>query len=350
MLGEDPELGSAVLGMTTGSDEPATEDGIDPTGDDADATSDDGGPDLSPGVEPDLNDAATAASQPDPPTGRYAGWGRPHRRRVSAKVPERTGVFAHACSSCRPPGASTPARTSDGSASLRSDTCHAVCLYAISSRGSAALANLSECLPMARMWNRFAEPDEGAVVLAQPCGCHELRHRQVPQTGQDLDREYRGIWPLPGLGRGRELVRGVLGPADLASASAVCGVALLGAQTGQDCGGFVASGGDRCSRLVAAALVAVAATSIRDGFSATIDSGVQVYFCDPKSPWQRGSNENTNGLLRQYFPRRSDMGSLTQERLDAVAAELNGRPRQTLDWMSPAERLAQLLSEIPAQG
>jgi IS30 family transposase len=82
----------------------------------------------------------------------------------------------------------------------------------------------------------------------------------------------------------------------------------------------------------------------------TIDSGVQVYFCDPKSPWQRGSNENTNGLLRQYFPRRSDMGSLTQERLDAVAAELNGRPRQTLDWMSPGERLAQLLSETPAQG
>jgi hypothetical protein len=70
----------------------------------------------------------------------------------------------------------------------------------------------------------------------------------------------------------------------------------------------------------------------------TIDSGVQVYFCDPKSPWQRGSNENTNGLLRQYFPRRSDMGSLTQERLDAVAAELNGRTRQTLDWHSPAER------------
>ena len=82
----------------------------------------------------------------------------------------------------------------------------------------------------------------------------------------------------------------------------------------------------------------------------TIDSGVQVYFCDPKSPWQRGTNENTNGLLRQYFPRRSDMGSLTQERLDAVAAELNGRPRQTLDWHSPAERLAELLSETPAQG
>lgn len=70
MLGEDPELGSAVLGVTTGSDEPATEDGIDPAGgNDADATSD-GGPDLPPGVEPDLKDAAAVASQPDPPTGR----------------------------------------------------------------------------------------------------------------------------------------------------------------------------------------------------------------------------------------------------------------------------------------
>ena len=70
MLGEDPELGSAVLGVTTGSDVPATEDGIDPAGgDDADATSD-GGPDLPPGVEPDLKDAATAASQPDTSAGR----------------------------------------------------------------------------------------------------------------------------------------------------------------------------------------------------------------------------------------------------------------------------------------
>ena len=88
---------------------------------------------------------------------------------------------------------------------------------------------------------------------------------------------------------------------------------------------------------------------MREHVQFTIDSGVQVYFCDPNSPWQRGSNENTNGLLRQYFPRRSDMGSLTQERLDAVAAELNGRPRQTLDWHSPAERLAQLIGDMPAQ-
>jgi IS30 family transposase len=77
----------------------------------------------------------------------------------------------------------------------------------------------------------------------------------------------------------------------------------------------------------------------------TVDSGVRVYFCDPRSPWQRGSNENTNGLLRQYFPRRTDLDAFDQEHLDAVAAELNGRPRQTLGWMTPAERFAQVLGE-----
>jgi len=76
----------------------------------------------------------------------------------------------------------------------------------------------------------------------------------------------------------------------------------------------------------------------------SLDTKVKVYFCDPQSPWQRGSNENTNGLLRQYFPKGMDLSNVHQNRLNAVARRLNERPRETLDFRTPAERFSQCVA------
>ena len=74
-----------------------------------------------------------------------------------------------------------------------------------------------------------------------------------------------------------------------------------------------------------------------------VDTGLAIYFCDPHSPWQRGTNENTNGLLRQYLPRTLDFRTLTQADFDAIADQLNGRPRQTLGFKTPSQALAEVL-------
>ena len=78
----------------------------------------------------------------------------------------------------------------------------------------------------------------------------------------------------------------------------------------------------------------------------TMATKVQVYFCDPRSPWQRGSNENTNGLLRQYLPHSADLSGFNQARLDAIALRLNTRPRMTLGYQTPAAKLAEIVASM----
>jgi hypothetical protein len=88
---------------------------------------------------------------------------------------------------------------------------------------------------------------------------------------------------------------------------------------------------------------------MRDWKQVRVDARIDVYFCDPHAPWQRGSNENTNGLLRQYFPKGTDFSTLTEAELDAVADELNGRPRKRLGFANPTDQLTELLLQRPPE-
>jgi transposase, IS30 family len=98
------------------------------------------------------------------------------------------------------------------------------------------------------------------------------------------------------------------------------------------------------ARLLMSSLTWDRGTELADHKRFTVATNVNVYFCDPQSPWQRGSNENTNGLLRQYFPKGADLIGYSQSDLDAVALQLNTRPRKTLGFMTPAAKFAETVA------
>lgn len=117
---------------------------------------------------------------------------------------------------------------------------------------------------------------------------------------------------------------------------------LLVKVKGKDTDSVVSALGDKIQKLpdeLCKTLTWDRGAELADHKKFTITTGVAVYFCDPHSPWQRGSNENTNRLLRQYFPKGTDLSGHSQEHLDQVALQLNQRPRKTLDYLSPAEKL-----------